>query len=237
MNLPDPRHFKNIVVLTGAGVSAESGLRTFRDNNGLWREYRVEELATPEAFAKNPKLVHAFYNSRRHTLLQSAKANKAHFALANFESTFQGNFLLVTQNVDNLHEQAGSKNPHHLHGELLRARCGLCQHSVDIEGDLTCQSICRHCGGIGAMRPDIVWFGEMPQQLELIEPALSRCDLFVSIGTSGTVYPAAGFLRLAKTNGAITVELNLEASANSDFFDYCSLGLATDVLPNFFRTA
>ncbi|MDA8852980.1 NAD-dependent protein deacylase [bacterium] len=227
--------YKNIVVLTGAGVSAESGLQTFRDNGGLWEGQRVEDVATPEAFAANPAFVQKFYNLRRQQLLTpSVTCNAAHDALAAFEQSFLGEFTLVTQNVDNLHQRAGSKNIFPMHGELLKARCVSCDSVCEWSDDILAESACGHCGCRASLRPHIVWFGEMPLYMSGIEEALERCDLFVSIGTSSVVYPAAGFAQVAHYNGATTVELNLEPSAHGSKFDKAYYGLATQVVPNFF---
>lgn len=226
--------FQSIVVLTGAGVSAESGLKTFRDNDGLWENHRVEDVCTPEAFTHNPALVQAFYNARRRQLVQEAKPNQAHIDLANFESRFQGKFTLVTQNVDNLHEQAGSKNLLHMHGELLKVRCTRTQQAYFWEDDITPDSQCPCCNQCGTLRPDIVWFGEIPMHMTTIEAALYDADLFVSIGTSGNVYPAAGFVQMAKAAGAYCVELNLEPSAAYSLFDDCISGPATKIVGRFF---
>jgi NAD-dependent deacetylase len=188
-----------VVVLTGAGISSESGIATFRAKDGLWENYRVEDVATPEAFDRNPELVHRFYNERRaqhegsRPGTMAIQPNRAHMALAEFESLFTGSFLLVTQNVDALHERAGSKRVLHMHGELLKMRCMATGEAVPWTRDSSLQSLCDCCGGPGRLRPHIVWFGEMPFHLGQIEMALSACDLFVSIGTSGNVYPAAGF--------------------------------------------
>ncbi len=230
MNLP-----RNIVVLTGAGISAESGLKTFRDNDGLWEGHRVEDVATPEAFHRNPALVQTFYNQRRAQLLGGeVNPNAAHSALADFEARFDGQFTLVTQNIDNLHQRAGSQNVLPMHGELLRARCSSCSQTFVCETDLSADSVCEACGKIGAMRPHVVWFGEMPLYMDTIDSALSRCDLFVSIGTSGVVYPAAGFRQLASFAGAKTVELNLVPGELGSQFDETHYGRATAVVPGFF---
>lgn len=227
--------YKNIVVLTGAGISAESGLQTFRDNGGLWEGQRVEDVAAPEAFAANPAFVQKFYNRRRQQLLlPSVACNAAHDALAAFEQSFLGEFTLVTQNVDNLHQRAGSKNIFPMHGELLKARCVSCDSVCEWSEDILAESACGHCGSRASLRPHIVWFGEMPLYISDIEEALERCDLFVSIGTSSVVYPAAGFAQVAHYNGATTVELNLEPSRHGSKFDKAYYGLATEVVPNFF---
>ena len=234
--------YQNIVVLTGAGISAESGLKTFRDSGGLWEGHKVEEVATPEAFIENPTLVHDFYNARRKQLIDSAKPNLAHKALAEFANQFTGDITLVTQNVDNLHEQAGSKNVLHMHGELLKLRCNHCETIYDLNE--TCDDLfypnpgtpCSHCHHKGTLRPDIVWFGEIPKYMEIIEQKLTQCDLFISIGTSGQVYPAAGFVQLAKQSGANTVELNLEPCQTSLLFDEHYMGKASETLPAFLST-
>ena len=227
----------SIVVLTGAGISAESGLRTFRDNNGLWEDHRVEDVATPEAFARNPELVHRFYNMRREQLLDPfLQPNGGHLALAEFAHQWEGDFSVITQNVDNLHERAGSKNVIHMHGELLKMRCAQTGVVYDCETSIGINDNCECCGVPGNLRPNIVWFGEMPMHMELIETLLAKCDLFVSIGTSGTVYPAAGFRDTAKVYGAKTVELNLEPSATASSFDEAHYGPASEVVPEFFES-
>jgi NAD-dependent deacetylase len=228
--------YKSIVVLTGAGISAESGIRTFRDHNGLWENHKLEDVCTPEGFVRNPKLVHQFYNARRAQLLDGVKPNPAHFALAEFERDFTGRFTLITQNVDNLHERAGSQNLIHMHGELLRVRCDHCQTILSWEQDSTTASICPHCNYQGKLRPHIVWFGEIPLFMEVIDAALSNCDLFVAIGTSGQVYPAAGFVQLANHVGARTVELNLEPSSGQSLFAECHYGPASELVKTFLHT-
>lgn len=229
---------RNIVVLTGAGVSAESGLDTFRDNGGLWEQHRVEDVATPEAFARNPELVQRFYNMRRSALLEKAKPNASHFSLAEFEKNYRkaglGDFLLVTQNVDDLHERGGSERLLHMHGELLKIRCQQTGKVYPCKEEISVDRPCPCCQSPGQLRPDIVWFGEMPMFMDEIEQALLACDIFVSIGTSGQVYPAAGFVQLAKAYGAHTVELNLEASGGQ--FDEGHYGPATEVVAEYFKT-
>lgn len=229
---------RNIVVLTGAGVSAESGLDTFRDNGGLWEQHRVEDVATPEAFARNPELVQRFYNMRRSALLEKAKPNASHFSLAEFEKNYRkaglGDFLLVTQNVDDLHERGGSERLLHMHGELLKIRCQQTGKVYPCKEEISVDRPCPCCQSPGQLRPDIVWFGEMPMFMDEIEQALLSCDIFVSIGTSGQVYPAAGFVQLAKAYGAHTVELNLEASGGQ--FDEGHYGPATEVVAEYFKT-
>ncbi|AMM85828.1 NAD-dependent deacylase [Martelella sp. AD-3] len=220
----------SIVVLTGAGISAESGLATFRDNGGLWADHDIRDVATPEGFHRNPDLVFDFYNLRRREAAK-ARPNAAHYALARLENDWQGPFLLITQNVDSLHEKAGSKNVLHMHGKLNSALCYECGSHQPWEGDLDDGEICSSCTR-PALRPDIVWFGEMPYDMERIEEALGGAELFVSIGTSGTVYPAAGFVMEAAGNGARTVEVNLQATGNPLFED-CYEGPAATTVPAF----
>lgn len=225
-------NYRRIVILTGAGVSAESGMGTFRDNDGIWTKYDIEDVATPEGFARNPVLVHDFYNARRRALGDAAP-NPAHLALARLEKAVAaagGELLLVTQNVDNLHEKAGSTNLLNMHGELARVKCDACGVAGAWEGDLDAATECWRCGRVGALRPDVVWFGEMPYGMDAIYERLSACDLFVSIGTSGEVYPAAGFVMEADMAGAHTVELNLEPSANARGFREGRYGPASEVV-------
>lgn len=226
-----------IVVLTGAGISAESGLQTFRAADGLWEDHRIEDVAMPEGFARNPSLVHEFYNARRKRLAE-AEPNPAHFALAEFEDRHRksgGEFLLVTQNIDDLHERAGSAGVLHMHGELLKKKCGACGGGAMANDDMSEADACEICGAAGAMRPDIVWFGEMPYGMEKICAALAKCDLFVSIGTSGSVYPAAGFVQQAAAAGAERAELNLEPSAGGSWFSHAIYGPASRVVGEFFQ--
>ena len=221
-------------MLTGAGISKESGLSTFRDPDGIWAKVRIEDVATPDAFARDPARVHAFYNTRRRALQEPrVTPNAAHRALARLEAEWPGEFLLVTQNIDNLHERAGSRNLRHIHGEMLKSRCASCGRVARCAGDLDLADACPACGRTGALRPHVVWFGEMPFDLETVYSALSRCDLFVSIGTSGNVYPAAGFVAEARTAGAHTVELNLEPSAGESLFVERVYGPATRVVVDF----
>jgi len=224
--------FNKVVVLTGAGTSAESGLSTFRDNDGLWENHRVEDVATPEAFDRDPELVQRFYNMRRASL-KTVSPNPAHMALATAENHFKS-FLLVTQNVDDLHERAGSKQLLHMHGELLKKRCVQCHQIHPITGDLNAEDVCKSCQSKGSLRPHIVWFGEMPLYMDTIMSALMQCDLFVSIGTSGSVYPAAGFVEVANQSGAHTVELNLEPSDQNNQFKQSIHGPASEIVPAFF---
>lgn len=221
---------RNILILTGAGVSAESGLATFRGPDGLWEGHRVEDVATPEAFRRDPALVHAFYDARR-TKLGTVEPNEAHKALARLEVDWPGELLLVTQNVDDLHERAGSKRLLHMHGELTKGWCLACNEHFGWSGPMGEEAICPSCKASGRVRPDIVWFGEMPYQMERIDNALQRCDLFVSIGTSGAVYPAAGFVESARYGGAQTLEINLEPSLGSYMFDESRVGRAGELVP------
>ena len=220
---------RNIVILTGAGVSAESGIDTFRSAGGLWEQHRVEDVATPEGFARDPELVLRFYDMRREAI-QQKRPNAAHDALARLDGAWDGELLLVTQNVDDLHERAGAANVLHMHGEHLNAWCTACDVRSPWTGPLITRPPCPECGE-SALRPDVVWFGEMPYQMERIYAALAECDLFVSIGTSGAVYPAAGFVREARANGARTLELNLEPSQGSRWFDETRLGPASELVP------
>ena len=226
---------RSIVVLTGAGISAESGIETFRAAEGLWANHHVDDVATLEGFARNPQLVYAFYNQRRRQLLTpEISPNAAHSALAKFEHEFGGEFLLVTQNVDNLHERAGSENLIHMHGELLKMSCLNSKLIFDVSEDFDYDTQCRCCRSAGNLRPHVVWFGEMPLQMNRINRALENCDMFVAIGTSGNVYPASGFYQTAKIRKASTVELNLERTGSS--FDQHICGPATESVPQFFKS-
>lgn len=220
----------SIVVLTGAGISAESGLRTFRDAGGLWENQRVEDVATPEGFRRDPVLVQTFYNARRAQLAE-VHPNAAHAALARLEAEWPGEVLVVTQNVDDLHDRAGSRNLIHMHGELLKARCQRCQTVHAWTGDLGPDSLCPACRAKGLLRPHIVWFGEMPLEMDRIQMALERCGLFVAVGTSGNVYPAAGFVEWVPV-GVPTLELNLEPSAMCSRFREHRQGPATQLVPS-----
>jgi len=222
----------SIVVLTGAGVSAESGLATFRGPDGLWEGHRVEDVCTPEAYRRNPALVHEFYDARR-AKLRTVEPNAAHKALARLDDEWPGKLLLITQNVDDLHERAGSKRLLHMHGELASAWCLACGERFGWEGPMGEEARCPTCDSQGHVRPDIVWFGEMPYEMDRIEEALRACDLFVSIGTSGAVYPAAGFVQTARYCGATTLEINLEPSLGSTLFDESRTGRAGDLVPVF----
>ncbi len=222
-----------IFALTGAGISAESGTGTFRDAGGIWEHFDPMKLATPEAFARDPAAVQAFYNARRRTLL-AAQPNAAHSALARLESGLAArgdDMVLVTQNVDDLHERAGSSHVIHMHGDLLQARCTACEAVSPWRADLGSGERCASCQCSGTLRPHVVWFGEVPLHLDLIEGALATADRFVAIGTSGSVYPAAGFVFKARAAGLHTCELNLEASDNADAFDERQYGPATTIVP------
>jgi NAD-dependent deacetylase len=219
----------NIVILTGAGISAESGVATFRGPGGLWEGHRVEDVCTPQALARDPVLVHRFYDARR-AGLTSVEPNAAHLALARLDAEWAGDLLIVTQNVDDLHERAGARRVLHMHGELRSALCVACGAREVWEVDMAPAAECGSCRA-PALRPDIVFFGEMPYQMERIEAAIAGCDLFVSIGTSGAVYPAAGFVQTARWHSAATLELNLEPSQGSVLFDESRMGPAGELVP------
>ncbi len=223
---------KNIVILTGAGISAESGIRTFRDQNGLWENHDIYEVASPEGFRSKPDLVYEFYNQRRTQLLSSeVRENLAHHALGRLEKEFDGDVHLITQNVDDLHERGGSTNILHMHGELLKAKCQRTQKSYEWTGILNDQSICDCCQSKGNLRPDIVWFGENVYHMDKIQNLLFKCDLFISVGTSGQVYPAAQFVSWIPNN-ALSIEVNLEKTQISNLFDKHYLGEATKAVSN-----
>jgi NAD-dependent deacetylase len=228
------RTFRHITILTGAGISAESGISTFRDKDGIWAKYDYRDVATPEGFARNPTLVLDFYNMRRKAS-GAAKPNAAHIALARLEREYSGGVVVVTQNVDALHEAAGTQNLIHMHGEHQKALCALCgvRHpwKPDTSPDLSVTLACPACGASGGMRPDVVWFGEMPYHMGRIADELARTDLFISIGTSGNVYPAAGLVAEARDRGARTVELNLEPTQGSSLFDEAIHGRASEIVP------
>lgn len=223
------REIRNIVILTGAGISAESGIDTFRDAGGLWEQHRVEDVATPEGFARHPDLVLRFYDMRR-AALAKVQPNAAHKALARLEAEFSGDLLLVTQNVDDLHERGGAKRVLHMHGELKSALCLSCEMRSPWDAPMLDRPPCPVCRA-PMLRPDVVWFGEMPHQMDRIYRALREADLFVSIGTSGAVYPAAGFVRDARELGARTLELNLERSEGSHWFHESRQGPAGELVP------
>ncbi len=223
------REIENIVILTGAGISAESGVATFRGPDGLWEGHRVEDVATREAFRRDPALVQAFYDARR-AKLETVEPNAAHEALARLDAEWPGELLIVTQNVDDLHERGGAKRVLHMHGELRSAWCLGCDARMRWDGELSSGPACRECGA-PRLRPDIVWFGEMPYRMDEIDAALMKADLFVSVGTSGAVYPAAGYVQTARYLGARTLEINLEPSQGSFFFDESRIGKAGELVP------
>jgi NAD-dependent deacetylase len=225
----------SIVILTGAGISQESGLATFRDVGGVWSQVRLEDVATPEAFRRDPDRVQAFYNARRAQLnLPEITPNPGHLALAELEATWPGELLIVTQNIDDLHERAGTQKLLHIHGALKRRICSACGNSDAWDEDITTGDSCLVCATIGSLRPDVVWFGEMPYHLDRVADALASCDLFIAIGTSGTVYPAAGFAAEARASGAHCIEVNLEASDNPHFHEIYE-GPASETLPRLVR--
>ena len=225
--------YRTIVVLTGAGISAESGLSTFRAADGLWEEHRVEDVASPQGFARDPGLVHRFYNMRRRKHL-TVEPNAAHRALAKLEAEHKGAVIIITQNIDVLHERAGSKNVFHMHGEIFKARCRACGDVFPWMEDLSEELVCPACHAKPSLRPHVVWFGEMPLFLDAIETALRAADLFLSIGTSGNVYPAAGFVAQIRAMGrAHSVELNLEPSQGGGLFAERHYGKASEIVPAF----
>src|SRR5258708_18638092 len=228
---------RSIVILTGAGISKESGLDTFGDADGLWAKVRIEDVATPEACARDPARVHAFYNERRRGLRNSnVQPNAAHRALAELERRWPGEILLVTQNIDDLHERAGSRKLVHMHGELLKTRCTHCGALDAGIADLSIERVCAACREAGGLRPHVVWFGEIPLEMDRIYEALGRCGVFISIGTSGNVYPAAGFVQeVRQVAGARTVELNLEPSEGATLFEERHYGPATEIVPAYVR--
>jgi len=228
------REIETIVILTGAGISAESGLATFRGPDGLWEGHRVEDVCTPHALATDPETVHRFYDDRR-AALALVEPNAAHRALARLDAQWPGELMIVTQNVDDLHERAGARRLIHMHGELLSALCAACGDRGPWAGRLPPGTACGACDALG-LRPDIVFFGEMPYQMEAIDAAVRACDLFVSIGTSGAVYPAAGFVQTARHAGAATLEMNLEPSAGSAYFAETRIGPAGMLVPAWVET-
>ena len=229
-----PMNYKKIVILTGAGISAESGIKTFRAADGLWEDHPIDQVATPQGYARDPALIHRFYNQRR-AGLKSVEPNPAHIALARLQEDMAakgGTLTLITQNVDDLHERGGAKDVIHMHGELTSMLCSGCGHRWHYAEDASPDMACPECGELGGPRPDIVWFGEMPYHMNRIERALAACELFVSIGTSGAVYPAAGFVQMARQMGKQTLELNLEPSQGSHFFGESRLGPASQLVPD-----
>lgn len=228
-SLEKTKVMQRIVILTGAGISAESGVPTFRDAGGLWEGHRIEEVATPSAFRRNPDLVHRFYNLRR-TAIQNCHPNPAHRAIATLQSAWPDHVTLITQNVDDLHERSGSQNVLHMHGELLQIRCTRCDMKLRWTNDLTEADACWECGHLKSLRPDIVWFGEVPYFLDEIERALQHSDLFVAIGTSGVVYPAAGMVDIARQRGIPTIEFNIQRTDASPYFSESRIGPASETV-------
>lgn len=219
-----------IVVLTGAGISAESGIKTFRDHNGLWENHRIEDVASPEGFERNPELVHDFYNKRRAQIFSNeVNPNQGHMALNDLAKI--SDLVIITQNVDNLHERSGTQNILHMHGELSKIRCQKTQEVFENQKPINTKSLCPCCQEKGNLRPHIVWFGEMPFHMNLIQNHLESCDIFISIGTSAQVYPAAIFYQIAKQGGAKTIELNLEKTKETDHFDESIQGKASIIIP------
>ena len=228
MNFP----YKNIVILTGAGISAESGIQTFRAQDGLWENHKIEDVATPEGFQRDPDLVQAFYNKRRKGLQSpDIEPNAAHKALGELEKRLEGKVTVITQNIDNLHARGGSEKVINMHGELLKARCSESNQVIEHKEDILTGELCHCCQIPAQMRPHIVWFGEMPLRMGDIYSALEEADLFISIGTSGVVYPAAGFVHDAKMHGAHTIEINLEPSAVESEFVEKRYGKASIEVP------
>lgn len=224
--------YSSIVILTGAGISAESGLATFRSSNGLWNSHKVEDVATIEAFQRNPEFVHDFYNQMKPELL-SAKPNPAHLAITKLQDKYPAPVAVITQNVDTLHEKAGSRNIYHIHGQINQAVCLNCSHVLETWNDVTTETICPNCSVAGMMKPNIVFFGENLLYMDKVERLLAGCDLFLSIGTSGVVFPAAAFVQTAKLYGAVTYEFNLEPTSNNFYFDHHIMGKAGETLPKF----
>jgi len=226
------KEYKRIFILTGAGISAESGLATFRDANGLWNNHKVEDVASIEGFERNPALVHDFYNELKREV-QGVKPNAAHLAITKLQQQYPAEVNVITQNVDTLHEKAGSKNVYHIHGQLNQAICLNCGHILETWGDVDTETVCPNCRVMGMMKPNIVFFGENLLCMDEVERLLRSSDLFISIGTSGVVYPAAGFVQTAKYYGADTIEFTLEATANNFLFDRHIYGKAGETLPKF----
>ena len=226
------KQYKNIVILTGAGISAESGLATFRSADGLWNNHRVEDVATIEAFYRNPDYVHAFYNEMRPELF-AAKPNAAHLAITKLQKEYPADISVVTQNVDTLHEKAGNTNIYHIHGQINQIVCLNCGHVFETWGDVSSEDKCEQCGIAAMLKPNIVFFGENLLYMDKVDRLLAGCDLFISVGTSGVVYPAAGFVQIAKFGGAETVEFNLETTSNNYMFDRHITGPAGTTLPQF----
>mgnify|MGYP006443080943 CR=1 FL=1 len=226
--------YPEIVILTGAGISKESGIDTFRDEGGIWSKYDIEDVCTPEALASHPEFVNQFYNDRRAQLQsEEVRANAAHTSIANLQKQYPGKVIIVTQNIDNLHEEGGAHSVLHMHGELLKAECQACGHIGDQFAAIEPETLCPACGKAKTLRPHVVFFGEMPLYMGEIMAYLSSCDLFVAIGTSCSVYPAAGFVDVARDAGAETLELNLEPTEGANAFEYHRYGPATEIVADF----
>lgn len=226
------KNYRHIVVLTGAGFSAESGIKTFRGSNGLWNNQKVEDVATIEAFQRQPDFVHNFYNQMKPEL-RAALPNPAHLALAQLEKNYHGKVSIVTQNVDTLHEKAGSQNVYHIHGQINQAVCLNCGKVLETWESVDTSTVCPQCAAVAVMKPNIVFFGEMLLYMDQVEKLLQSCDLFMSAGTSGVVFPAAGFVQTAKYYGAETIEFNLEQTSNNYLFDHHIYGKVGTTLPLF----
>lgn len=224
--------YRKIAVLTGAGISAESGLATFRSSNGLWNNHKVEDVASIEGFERNPALVHDFYNDLK-LEIQKAKPNAAHLAVTRLQREYPAEVNVITQNVDTLHEKAGCKNVYHIHGQINQAVCLNCGHILETWDDVDTQTVCPYCNIAGMMKPNIVFFGENLLCMDKVDTILRTCDLFVSVGTSGVVYPAAGFVQIAKYYGADTIEFTLDMTANNYLFDRHVYGKAGETLPSY----
>lgn len=222
--------YKHIVFLSGAGISAESGLSTFRSENGLWNNHRVEDVATIEAYLRNPDYVHQFYNDMRPELFK-AEPNPAHLAITELQNNYPAQIDVVTQNVDTLHEKAGNKNVYHIHGQINQIVCMNCGHVFETWGDISSEDKCENCQTVGMLKPNIVFFGENLLYMNKVDALLKSCDLFISVGTSGVVYPAAGFVQITKMFGADTIELNMEKTSNNLLFDRHIYGPAGTTLP------
>ena len=228
------KHYHNIVILTGAGISAESGLATFRASNGLWNNHPVDEVATIEAFQRNPAYVHDFYNELK-PIVNAAKPNAAHLAITTLQQKYPAKISVVTQNVDTLHEKAGNQNIYHIHGQINQAVCLNCSHVIETFADVDTETTCPNCQICGMMKPNIVFFGENLLYMDKVDDLLHECDLFLSVGTSGVVFPAASFVQIAKMCGAETYEFNLEPTSNNYYFDHHIYGKAGETLPRFVK--
>lgn len=226
------KQYRNIFILTGAGISAESGLATFRSSSGLWNNHKVEDVASIEGFERNPDLVHDFYNNLK-IEIQHVKPNTAHKAITLLQQKYPAEINIITQNIDTLHEKAGNQNVYHIHGQINQAVCLNCGNVIEAWGEVDTQTECPNCNISAMMKPNIVFFGENLLCMDKVEVLLRKCDLFISIGTSGVVFPAAGFVQTAKYYGAETMEFTLETTANNYLFDKHIYGKAGDTFPKF----